>query len=35
MAYRLHPKAEDDIYDIMVHIGGENPAAALKWQEEL
>jgi toxin ParE1/3/4 len=35
MAYRLHPRAEDDIYDIMIHIGGDNPAAALKWQADL
>jgi len=35
MAFRLRKKAESDILSIMNYIGRDNPAAALKWQEEM
>ena len=35
MRYRLRPQARRDITDIMRHIGRDNPAAALKWQDEI
>ena len=35
MAFRLRKKAESDILSIMNYISRDNPAAALRWQEEM
>ncbi|MDO1583780.1 type II toxin-antitoxin system RelE/ParE family toxin [Rhizobium oryzicola] len=35
MSYRLRPRAERDVYEIMSYIGKHNPRAALRWQDEI
>lgn len=35
MSFRLTPRAETDIEEIVLHIAADSPAAALRWYDQI